>query len=342
MGEPKDTAEASEVIADGESLFAVADVARLFGIPEGRLRYWSQTGFVVPSERRQSRRFYSFRDLIAIKVAKELLDDGQPLQRVRRSLDALRFKLPRVDSPLARLRIRSEDGRIVVDDGENTFEAATGQMMLDFDVEALRDQAAEVVRLPWVGSGGGEPDAAEAFGPAGDSAYDLFLHAQELEARWDGASTEDPRFSEARAAYERLVELDPGFAAAWTNLGSLAAHAEDLVAARDHFDQALRCDPEQPEAQCNLAEMALREGDVEVAIAGFRQVLLQDPDHGEAHYGLARGLLAVGGRGQALAHLERFCTCVDQSQLDRDDPRLRERRHKAQSVVDALRRELGH
>ncbi len=312
-----------------DSLYSAGDVARLFNIPESRLRYWSHTGFIMPSVRRDSRRFYCFQDLISVKVAKELLDEGQPLQRVRRSLDALRSKLPQVEAPLARLRIRSEQGKIVVDEGGTTFEATTGQMFLDFDIDALRDQVAEVLHLPWVED---EPSSV--------CAYDLFLEAQELESRWDGARFDDPLIVEARQVYRRAVELDPSFAAAWNNLGSLAAQAGELDSARDYFDEALQSDPEQPEAQCNLAELALREGDTELAITGFRQVLIADPDYAEAHYGLARSLLAVGGRGQALVHLERFCVALDRLAGEGLDDEVAERRAKAQEVVRALRREL--
>ena len=59
-----------------DHLYSAAEVARLFELPESRVRYWSQTGFIAPSVRDGNRRFYTFRDLIAVKVAKELLDAG--------------------------------------------------------------------------------------------------------------------------------------------------------------------------------------------------------------------------------------------------------------------------
>ena len=326
--------EASE---GSEHLYSVPEVARLFELPQSRVRYWSQTGFITPSVRRGNRRYYTFQDLISIKVAKELLDAGLPLQRVRRSLDALRFHRPRVDAPLARLRIRSEADRILVEEGETTFEATTGQLLLDFDVEKLRDQVAEVLTLPWVG-GGEHPGATPALP---DSAYEAFQRGLELESSWDGISLGDAALESALAAYERATELDPQFAAAWTNLGSLLAVKGELDRARDCFDHALRCDPEQPEAQCNLAELALRAGEVEIAIAGFRQALRIDPEQLEAHYGLARALLEVGGKGQALAHLERFCRAVDRLPTTERNAELVVRRRQVGKVVDILREELS-
>ena len=314
-----------------DALYPLADVGRLFDLPESRLRYWSQTGFITPSVREDGRSLYSFQDLISIKVAKGLLDAGLPLQRVRRSLDALRLNLPRVDAPLARLRIRCDNDRVLVDDDDGTFEAATGQLLLDFHVESLREQATQVLTLPWVD---------ESAPPGPRTAYEAFLEARQLEQLWDGADTSAPAFDRARAGYERALELDPGLAAAWTNLGGLLAEAGDLTAARDAFDHALRSDPEQPEAQCNLAELALRDGDPELAISGFRQVLVTSPEYIDAHYGLARALLGVGGKGQALAHLERFCAAADRLPERERDRELDLRRARAEEVIGRLRGEL--
>lgn len=319
-----------------EHLYTVAEVARLFELPESRVRYWSQTGFISPSVKQGARRFYTFRDLISIKVAKELLDAGLPLQRVRRSLDALRYHLPRVDAPLARLRIRSDADRILVEDGASTYEATTGQLLLDFDIDKLRDRVAEVLTLPWVD--GARPQLVE---PAASTAYEAFQRGLAHEEQWDGVSIESDPFRGAVACYEQAVELDPEFAAAWTNLGSLLAMTGEIERARDCFDHALRSDPDQPEAQCNLAELALRSGEIELAISGFRQVLRSDPDQLEAHYGLARALLEVGGKGQALAHLERFCHEVERLPASERNADLKARKRHVERVMKLLRQELG-
>ena len=322
--------------------FTVAEVARMFDLPEAKLRYWSQTGFIVPTVREAGRRFYGFTDLVSVKVAKELLEDGHPLQRVRRSLDALRDHTPN-GSPLSRFRIRSQDDRIVVDGAEGRFEPATGQLLLDFDPQNLRDRVAEVTSLPWVGS---DADMDAQVVSLNGSAYDSFLEGAAAEEAWEDASASDgvrsmdhPEFLRAQEAYERAVEMDPEFAAAWTNLGGIWARAGELDAARDCFDEALRCDPDQPEARCNLAELALRAEEFELAIEGFRGVLRVDPEHLEAHYGLARALLRVGGRAQARAHLERFCSAVSRMNDATRSPELDARRAQAESVLRSLRRE---
>jgi tetratricopeptide (TPR) repeat protein len=316
--------------------FTVRQVARVLAVPERRLRYWSQTGFLAPSIRRGSRIYYSFRDLIALKVAKALLDGGVGLRHVRRTLQALETNLRRDDTSLAGLRIRCDHDRILVDDAQHSFEAGTGQLVLDFEVSSLRREAAEVLTLPWV-----EDEAVSASEPSPSTAYDWFLEALEREQQWGGAPADLAGFEAAREAYARALELDPGLAAAWTNLGSLFAEQGDLDAAREHYARALECDPDQPEAQCNVAELLYREGEIEASISAYRAVLRRVPEWLEAHYGLARALLDVGGKGQALAHLERFCRAVDIMPVVERSDELVERRERAQALILDLRRETA-
>lgn len=319
-----DAAKSSEA----EATYRIAEVAKLFDIPESRLRYWSQSGFIRPSGAGR-RGGYRFTDLISVKVAKGLLDAGIPLQRVRRSLDSLRMRLPQVDDPLAALRIRCDHDRVVVDDRAGAFDADTGQLLLDFDVQLLRDEAAKVLALPARGSRGAGVEAPE-------DPQALFVRARALDAERREGSVGEDALEEIEALYRRVLELDDAFAAAWTNLGSLLAEGDRLDEARDAFDEALALDPEQPEAQLNLAELALREGDFEVAIAGFRRVLTAGPEHLEAHYGLARALLEVGGRGQAIAHLTRFCDGMAASAHERRDADLELRVEAARAVLSEL------
>lgn len=322
---------------DDEGSYSFREVSRLLALPEHRLRYWSQTGFLVPSVRRGERRFYSFRDLIAVKVAKGLLDGGLPLRRVRRQLEALRVNLPRVQAPLHELRIRCEDDRVVVDDIAHRFEASSGQLMLDFEVSTLHEEAAQVLALPWVDEDGQPLDRAP------ETAHEWFLYAQELEEEWGGSPADTEGLSRVRHAYETALELDPKLAAAWTNLGGLLAEIGHFEEAEEHFEEALRHDPDQMQAKLNIAELqALRDGPM-AALPAYREILRRDPDCHEAHYGVARALLGQGrkGKGEALAHLERFRTAVDKLDDDERNPELIARRTQVQTVIETLRTELG-
>src|SRR2546422_9652609 len=85
-----------------------------------QLRYWDQIKLVTPSVqgtggRPGVPRMYSFRDLVALKVVKSLLDGGMSLQRVRRAWDYLNRRAP-LAPPLS-------EGKLITD-GASIFQVA--------------------------------------------------------------------------------------------------------------------------------------------------------------------------------------------------------------------------
>jgi len=64
------------------------------GITYRQLDYWARTGLVSPSiqpaEGSGTKRLYSFRDIVVLKVVKRLLDAGVSLQNIRKAIEALR------------------------------------------------------------------------------------------------------------------------------------------------------------------------------------------------------------------------------------------------------------
>jgi DNA-binding transcriptional MerR regulator len=75
--------------------FTSLQAGRFTGCTGNQLRYWDKIGLVKPTVQSTGgrpgvRRLYSFRDLVALKVVKSLLDGGMSLQRVRRAFEYLR------------------------------------------------------------------------------------------------------------------------------------------------------------------------------------------------------------------------------------------------------------
>jgi len=276
-----------------ETTSTYAAVAKILDLPESKLRYWAQVGFVGPSVRGSGRMLCSFQDLVSIKAAKELVDRGFGVAEIRKTLDRVRTQLPHVDRPLDRIRVAFDGDALVVLDDAAAFEAATGQKVFDFSLQDLASQAA--VRPLAKGT----TDAIAASLPKNLSAYDWFAEGMRAE--------QDPnRLAEAEACYRKALAADTGLAAAHNNLGQLAFLRGDVGTARSEFEEALALDPEQPEARFNLANLILEQGDLELAVAELRRVLQTAPDFADAHYNLAVALGRLGARAQARAHLERF------------------------------------
>jgi DNA-binding transcriptional MerR regulator len=111
--------------------FTAQQATRLTGCTPHQLRYWDKVALVEPSLQRTGgrpgrRRLYSFRDLIALRVVKSLLDNGMSIQRVRRAWDYLR-RTADMDTHLSEIRL--------VTDGESIFAVALDE---DEVLDALR------------------------------------------------------------------------------------------------------------------------------------------------------------------------------------------------------------
>jgi tetratricopeptide (TPR) repeat protein len=258
-------------------MYSVTEAADLLGLPPARLRYWSQTGLVGPSHRERGRFLYTFADLVAVKVARDLTDAGVPIQRVRKNLDALRRLLP--GRPVASLRIVVDGDDLLVLDDDRAFAPTTGQLVLSF---ALPGQA-EVVPLR---------DSLP------ETAYACFVAGVAAEDEGDDAR--------ATQLYEAGLRLDPCFAAAWTNLGNLRDRAGQRGEARAAYERALTLDPDQPEARFNLANLHADLGENELALAEYRRVVGQDPGFADVHFNLGLLFARIGAASQARTHLGRY------------------------------------
>jgi tetratricopeptide (TPR) repeat protein len=63
----------------------------------------------------------------------------------------------------------------------------------------------------------------------------------------------------------RAVEIAPGFADAWNNLGTIAYHAREYVSAEHYFREALRADPDAYPPLVNLGGVLLNLGKTDEA-----------------------------------------------------------------------------
>ena len=79
--------------------FSAGEACRLSGVAYKRLDYWARSGFITPTvvtpeDGNKARRRYSFRNLVALTVARKLRDIGFSLQALRRIHDLLHTSYP--------------------------------------------------------------------------------------------------------------------------------------------------------------------------------------------------------------------------------------------------------
>src|SRR5262245_2096437 len=104
---------------------STADAARILGLSEPRIRELLRAG--LGQAPRSGRRYaLSFQELVILRSARALLEQGVPPGRVKRALRALAEQLP-PERALSGLRIHAEGGRVTVQDGAGKWDAETGQ-----------------------------------------------------------------------------------------------------------------------------------------------------------------------------------------------------------------------
>ena len=144
-------------MSEARDLFRAGDVVEIVEISRRQVQYWAQTDLIRPSAKTPGGHGrYSFEDLVALKAAKRLIDAGVSVQRIRKSIRALRRMLPAVRRPLAELiLVATGDVLLAFKDG-TAFDAISGQewvfevAQFQREVDAWRraTEAAEATRAP--------------------------------------------------------------------------------------------------------------------------------------------------------------------------------------------------
>ena len=123
--------EASEdrrAAASVSAHFKTSEVVDLLDLSRRQLQYWAKTGLVEPSARTPGGHHrYDFNDLVALKATRRLIDAGVSVQKIRKSVGALRELLPQVGRPLSELVLVATGDVVLVFHDETVFEAITGQ-----------------------------------------------------------------------------------------------------------------------------------------------------------------------------------------------------------------------
>ncbi len=113
--------------------FSGKKAAEIVGISYRQLDYWARTDLVRPSvadaSGSGSRRRYSYRDLLELKVIKTLLDAGIKLESVRQAFTYLRNQLGE-DVASAQLIISGGSAILVRDDNELIDVLKAGQTVM--------------------------------------------------------------------------------------------------------------------------------------------------------------------------------------------------------------------
>ena len=259
------------------------EVSTMLGLTTAQIRAFAAKGFVHPARGPRGELRFGFQDLVVLRTAGELSSAQIPARKVQRVLERVREQLPSGRS-LAGVRIAADGDRVVVRDGANAWNPESGQSLFDFSVEEMARQAA-----PFAAHAGGDAREHET------SAEEWFELACDLEMT---------DVEEAKAAYERVLELNPGHADAHVNLGRILHEQKAPAAAEKHYRAALDADPRHETAAFNLGVALEDLGRLREAAEAYEIALDLDPENADAHYNLAGIYERRGDKAAALRHLK--------------------------------------
>ena len=153
--------------------FSGKRAADIVGISYRQLDYWARTDLIRPSvadaHGSGSRRRYSYRNLLELKLVKMLLDNGIKLESIREAFFYLRDQLGE-DVSTAKLVIAGNSAVLVRENDEliDVVNRYQGQGVLNLlALDGVKEQVdAAIVELFPSDGAGGDPTSSEGDGPA--------------------------------------------------------------------------------------------------------------------------------------------------------------------------------
>jgi len=260
-------------------------IQEMLGLSRSAVARLIAHGFVSPSRGPRNEYRFSFRDVVLLRTAHKLQQADIPTRKIVRALQRLKGTLP-AELPLSGLRITAVGSEVAVHERGSRWAAESGQLLMDFEVAALRGSVAFVER---------GPQEAPALVQA--SAESLFAQAEALEAG-------DP--AAAERLYRRLLDVAPTHADGYLNLGALLCESGRCAEAVALYDEALAHCPDGALLHFNRA-VALEDLErYRDALLAYDRCLTLDPGVGDAHFNAARLHDHLGEQQHAIRHFSAY------------------------------------
>jgi hypothetical protein len=258
------------------------EVLRILQIGSRQLRAWEQAQLFPKLDS------YSLQDLGQLRTLRLLRKEPIRADVLRRSIQAMKA-VAGMEHPLLEARPLRTGSRICFRHHGAIVDPIRRQFVFDFE-------CAET---------GGRVLAASVttrFQPAGDAdhspAQDLFLEAVQAE--------ESGKKHQAIVLYERLLGVDPDFAPAYINLGTLCFHVQEFERAEWLYRRATQIDPSYVLAFFDLGNVLDELNRPEESIAAYRRAVELSPGYADAHYNLALACERRGRWREALKHWQAY------------------------------------
>jgi tetratricopeptide (TPR) repeat protein len=257
-------------------------VLRISQISCHQLQGWERAGLIPPQQT------YTFQDLGQLRTLRALRQDAVPAASIRHSIIAMKA-VAGMENPLLEACLVRTGTRLAFRHCGSMVDPIRRQLLFDFE------------RLDRVGrpSAGFEPSPLRR--PCGvrpRGVQDRFLAAVQAE--------EAGEKNRAIEIYEEILKVDPGYAAAYINLGTILFHQRNFSTAEELYRRATEVDPAYVLAFFDLGNVLDELQRPDESIAAYRQAVALSPRYADAHYNLALAFERKGERRKALRHWQAY------------------------------------
>jgi tetratricopeptide (TPR) repeat protein len=240
-----------------------------------QLAGWEKAGLIPVAES------YSFFDLLQLRKLRELRAKRVRPAVIRDSLRAMMQQVAGMENPLLEASAFATKSRVAFRHHGSSVEPLAGQFVMDFTEQRVI-----------------EPAKIRPMRTA-ETASEFFARGVALE--------EDPGAqAEAIEAYNKCVELDPGHAAAYINLGTLYYNRQDYLLAERYYRKAIEVDPRYALAYFDLGNVLDETGRLQDAIHAYNSAIALAPTYADAHYNLALAYEKARHPRKALRHWQAY------------------------------------
>jgi tetratricopeptide (TPR) repeat protein len=254
------------------------DVLRILQISARQLQAWERAGLIPQKE------IYSFQDLGQLRTLRSLREDDVPAASIRDSILAMKA-VAGMANPLLEACVVRTGTRLAFRHLGAMVDPIRRQLLFDFERGSGPASASAAIqpsplRLP------GTPDA--------HGIHERFQAAVQAE--------EAGEKQRAIALYEEILAVDPHYAAACINLGTVFFHLRQFGRAEELYRHATVADPGYVLAYFDLGNVLDELGRLEESTAAYLKAVALSPQYADAHYNLALAYERCGQNRSALHH----------------------------------------
>ena len=258
------------------------DVLRILQISSHQLQGWERAGLIPPQQ------MYTFQDLGQLRTLRALREEDVSAASIRDSIMAMKA-VAGMANPLVEACLVRTGTRLAFRHQGSMVDPIRRQLLFDFDrVDRLARRSAVSAPSPLR-----RFDAANPHG-----VQDRFLAAVQAE--------EAGEKKRAIAIYEEILKLDPEYAAAYINLGTVYFHLHQYDRAEELYRRATEADPGYVLAFFDLGNVLDEVERLDDSIAAYSQAVALSPRYADAHYNLALAYEHKGMHRAALRHWQAY------------------------------------